>query len=49
MAAHAIWSGAINCGLVTIPVKLSTAVSTNNLQINFLHKREGGRIFNERH
>jgi DNA end-binding protein Ku len=49
MAAHAIWSGAINFGLVTIPVKLFTAVRTNDLRFNFLHKKDEGRIFNERH
>ena len=49
MAAHAIWSGAINFGLVTIPVKLYTAVRTNDLRFNFLHKKDDGRIFNERH
>ncbi len=49
MAAHAIWSGAINFGLVTIPVKLFTAVRTNDLRFNFLHKEDQGRIFNERH
>jgi DNA end-binding protein Ku len=47
--AHAIWSGAINFGLVTIPVKLFTAVRTNDLRFNFLHKKDDGRIFNERH
>ncbi len=47
--AHAIWSGAINFGLVTIPVKLYTAVRTNDLRFNFLHKKDNGRIFNERH
>ena len=47
--AHAIWSGAINFGLVTIPVKLFTAVRTNDLRFNFLHKKDKGRIFNERH
>jgi DNA end-binding protein Ku len=47
--AHAIWSGAINFGLVTIPVKLFTAVRTNDLKFNFLHKKDDGRIFNERH
>src|SRR6202161_1801838 len=47
--AHAIWSGAINFGLVTIPVKLYTAVRTNDLRFNFLHKKDDGRIFNERH
>src|SRR5271168_3814142 len=47
--AHAIWSGSINFGLVTIPVKLFTAVRTNDLRFNFLHKKDDGRIFNERH
>jgi len=42
--AHAIWSGAINFGLVTIPVKLQTAVRTNDLRFNFLHKADEGRI-----
>ena len=49
MAAHAIWSGAINFGLVTIPVKLFTAVRSNDMRFNFLHKKDDGRIFNERH
>ena len=49
MPAHAIWSGAINFGLVTIPVKLFTAVRTNDLRFNFLHKKDEGRIYNERH
>ena len=49
MAAHAIWSGAINFGLVTIPVKLYTAVRSNDLRFNFLHKKDLGRIYNERH
>lgn len=47
--AHAIWSGAINFGLVTISVKLFTAVRANDLRFNFLHKADDGRIFNERH
>lgn len=49
MAAHAIWSGAINFGLVTIPVKLFTAVRSDDLRFNFLHKKDLGRIYNERH
>jgi DNA end-binding protein Ku len=47
--AHAIWSGSISFGLVTIPVKLFTAVRSNDLRFNFLHKTDEGRIFNERH
>ncbi|MGC9990885.1 MAG: Ku protein [Candidatus Cybelea sp.] len=42
--AHAIWSGAINFGLVTIPVKLFTAVKTDDLSFNLLHKKDEGRI-----
>lgn len=46
--AHAIWSGAINFGLVTIPVKLFTAIRTNDLSFNLLHKNDEGRIKYER-
>jgi len=46
--AHAIWSGSINFGLVTIPVKLQTAIRTNDLRFNFLHKTDEGRIQNVR-
>ncbi|MBV8489219.1 MAG: Ku protein, partial [Candidatus Eremiobacteraeota bacterium] len=45
---HAIWSGSINFGLVTIPVKLFTAVRTNDLSFNMLHKKDDGRIKYER-
>jgi len=34
---------------VTIPVKLFSAVRTNDLRFNFLHKKDEGRIYNERH
>ncbi len=46
--AHAIWSGSINFGLVTIPVKLMTAVRTNDLSFNLLHAKDEGRIKYER-
>src|SRR5579862_4841435 len=46
--AHAIWTGSINFGLVTIPVKLQTAIRTNDLRFNFLHKTDEGRIQNVR-
>ena len=46
--AHAIWSGAINFGLVTIPVKLFTAVRTDELSFNLLHAKDEGRIKYER-
>ncbi len=46
--AHPIWSGAINFGLVTIPVKLFTAVRTDELSFNMLHAKDEGRIKYER-
>ena len=46
--AHAIWSGSINFGLVTIPVKVFTAVRTDELSFNLLHKKDEGRIKYER-
>src|SRR5580698_3321392 len=46
--AHAIWNGTINFGLVTIPVKLQTAVRTNDVRFNFLHGKDEGRIQNTR-
>jgi DNA end-binding protein Ku len=46
--AQAIWSGAINFGLVTIPVKLFTAVRTDELSFNMLHAKDEGRIKYER-
>ncbi len=46
--AHAIWTGSINFGLVTIPVKLYTAVRGNELHFNFLHGKDKGRINNIR-
>lgn len=45
---QAIWSGAINFGLVTIPVKLFTAVRTDELSFNMLHAKDEGRIKYER-
>jgi DNA end-binding protein Ku len=42
--AHAIWNGTINFGLVTIPVKLFTAVRENELHFNQLHAKDKGRI-----
>ena len=46
--AHAIWSGSINFGLVTIPVNLFTAVRANELSFNMLHAKDEGRIKYER-
>jgi DNA end-binding protein Ku len=46
--AHAIWNGTINFGLVTIPVKLFTAVRENELHFNQLHSKDKGRIHYKR-
>ena len=46
--AHAIWSGSINFGLVTIPVKLFTAVRPSDISFNMLHAKDEGRIKYER-
>jgi DNA end-binding protein Ku len=47
--AHAIWSGSINFGLVTIPVKLYSATrAAAQIHFHFLHAEDEGRIHNER-
>ncbi len=46
--ARAIWSGSLSFGLVTIPVKLTGAVRTNELSFHMLHKKDEGRIKFER-
>jgi DNA end-binding protein Ku len=44
MAARAIASGTISFGLVSIPVKLFTAASSEQLRFNMLHAKCGGRL-----
>lgn len=46
--ARAIWSGAIQFGLVTIPVKLFPATRPKSLQFHLLHEKDMGRVHNER-
>lgn len=46
--AHAIWSGAISFGLVTIPVKLYSAIREHELHFNYLHRKDEGRVRYER-
>src|SRR5512141_2605131 len=47
--AHAIWSGSISFGLVTIPVKLFTAVrEQEGVHFHLLHDEDKGRIKNVR-
>ena len=49
MAARAIGSGVISFGLVTIPFKLYTAATSQNVSFNMLHKKCGGRMKQEFH
>src|SRR6266404_1265913 len=44
MAARAIGTGTISFGLVSIPVKLYTATSSEAVSFNLLHKKCRGRI-----
>jgi DNA end-binding protein Ku len=49
MASRAIWTGSISFGLVTIPVRLFTAIRENEgVQFHLLHKEDEGRIRNAR-
>jgi DNA end-binding protein Ku len=45
---RAIWKGAITFGLITIPVRLHSAVSEKSLKFHLLHGEDGGRIRNKR-
>src|SRR5258708_23876250 len=44
MPPHAIGSGTISFGLVSIPVKMYTAASSANVSFNLLHAKCGSRI-----
>lgn len=46
--ARAIWTGAINFGLVTIPVKLMTAIRDKSIHFNLLHDKDKGRVHYQR-
>jgi len=39
--ARSIWSGTISFGLVSVPVKMYTATSSQELKFHFLHKQNG--------
>ena len=45
---QAIWRGAINFGLISIPVRLFSATEEKTLRFNLLHKEDDGRIRNSR-
>jgi DNA end-binding protein Ku len=44
MPPHALGSGTISFGLVSIPIKLFTAASSANVSYNLLHAKCGSRI-----
>ncbi|MGH7774685.1 MAG: Ku protein [Candidatus Binatia bacterium] len=44
MALHSIGSGTISFGLVSIPIKLYTAASSNSVSFHLLHAKCGSRI-----
>jgi len=46
--ARAIWSGAINFGLVSVPVKLYTAVKKKDISFHQVDEKTGARIRNKR-
>src|SRR5438874_729956 len=46
--ARAIWSGAINFGLVSVPVKLFTAVKPKDVAFHQVDEKTGARIRNKR-
>jgi DNA end-binding protein Ku len=45
---RSIWTGAISFGLVNVPVKLYSAVSSKSVRFNQLHSEDGGRIRQKR-
>jgi DNA end-binding protein Ku len=48
MAPRAIWKGTINVGLVSVPVKLYSAVRTKDVRFNELHAVDGARLKHQR-
>src|ERR671915_1074327 len=41
---RALWKGAITFGLISIPVRLYSAVQEKSLKFHLLHEPDGGRI-----
>ena len=41
---RSIWSGAVAFGLVSVPVRMESAVEEHKLHFHFVHERDGGRI-----
>jgi DNA end-binding protein Ku len=45
---RSIWRGAINFGMVTIPVKLYSATEQKDVRFHMVHKKDGARIVEKR-
>jgi DNA end-binding protein Ku len=45
---RSIWTGAISFGLVNVPVKLFSAVSSKSVRFHQLHAEDGGRVKQKR-
>jgi DNA end-binding protein Ku len=48
MAPRAIWKGTINVGLVSVPVKLYSAIRAKDVRFNELHATDGARLKHQR-
>lgn len=46
--AHAVWNGTVQFGLVSIPVKMNTAVSDNAPKFNQINSKTGNRVSQKR-
>jgi DNA end-binding protein Ku len=44
MAPRAIWSGSISFGLVSVPVRMFSAIEEHTLHFNYVHAPDGSRI-----
>ena len=44
----AIWSGTISFGLVSVPVRMYSAIDENDLCFHLVHEPDGGRIGHQR-
>ena len=46
---RAIWTGTISFGLVNVPVRMYSAVSTHDLRFHYVHEKDGSRIGYEKY
>lgn len=42
--ARSIWSGSIAFGLVSVPIRMESAIEEHKLHFNYVHEPDGGRI-----